>query len=42
MTVWCVLGLVVLAGFAVVALLALLFDRAHKAIDQMKFDTERL
>lgn len=42
MTVWSVLGLVVLGGIAVVAVLAVLFDRARKAIELLKFDAERL
>lgn len=42
MTVWTVAGLIVFAGLAVVAVLMLLLDRAHKAIDQMKIDPERL
>lgn len=42
MTVWEVLGLVILAGFAAVALLAILLNRARKAIDEMKLDPERL
>lgn len=42
MTALSVVGLVVLAGLAVVAVLAALLDRARKAIDQMKFDPERL
>jgi hypothetical protein len=42
MTALSVVGLVVLAGLAVVAVLAALLDRARKAIDEMKFDPDRL
>lgn len=42
MTGLSVIGLVVLAGVAVIAFLAVLFDRAQKAIDLLKFDAERL
>jgi ABC-type proline/glycine betaine transport system permease subunit len=42
MTVLNAVGLVVLAGIAVVALLAVLLDRARKAIEQMGIDPERL
>lgn len=42
MTVLSAVGLVVLAGLAVVAVLVVLLDRARKAIDQMKWDAERL
>lgn len=42
MTALSILGLVVLAGLAVVAVLVVVFDRARKAIEQMKFDSERL
>lgn len=42
MTVLSAVGLVVLAGLAVVAVIGLLLDRAGKAIDDMKIDPERL
>lgn len=42
MTVLSAVGLVVLAGLAVVAVIALLLDRAGKAIDDMKIDPDRL
>lgn len=42
MTVLSAVGLVVLAGLAVVAVLVVLLDRARNAIDEMKIDPERL
>jgi hypothetical protein len=42
MAVLSAVGLVLLAGLAVVAILAILLDRAGKAIDDMKIDRERL
>lgn len=42
MTALSILGLVVLAGLAVVVILVVLLDRARKAIDEMKFDPDRL
>jgi hypothetical protein len=42
MGVWCVVGVVILAGLVVVGLLVVALDRARKAIDAMKYDPERL
>jgi ABC-type proline/glycine betaine transport system permease subunit len=42
MTALSVLGLVLLAGLAVVGIIAVLIDRARKAIDRIKYNTEHL
>lgn len=42
MTVWTAVGVALLASIGVAAVLMMLVDRAHKAIDQMKLDPERL
>lgn len=42
MSVLSVIGMVILAGLAVVGLLVVALDRAHKAIDSAKLDPDRL
>lgn len=42
MIVWTVLGWVISGALAVAVIVAVLFHRARKEIDLVKFDTERL